>query len=83
MDPPGTVPTVSGEFAPPGAAGHAMVRPAAHLRLAPARAGRPARTVMEVLGHSQINLTMNTYAHVMPEMKRDAAAMNRLLTANG
>ena len=46
--------------------------------------GVPARTVMEVLGHSQMSLTMNTYAHVMPEMKRDAAAaMDRLLTANG
>lgn len=46
--------------------------------------GVPARTVMEVLGHSQISLTMNTYAHVMPEMKRDAAAaIDRLLTANG
>jgi integrase len=46
--------------------------------------GVPARTVMEVLGHSPISLTMNTYAHVMPEMKRDAAAaMDRLLWANG
>lgn len=28
---------------------------------------------MEQLGHSQIGLTMNTYAHVMPTMLRDAA----------
>jgi integrase len=28
---------------------------------------------MEILGHSQINLTMNTYAHVMPQMKRETA----------
>jgi integrase len=28
---------------------------------------------MEVLGHSQIGLTMNTYAHVIPELRRDAA----------
>jgi integrase len=28
---------------------------------------------MEVLGHSQIALTMNTYMHVLPELKRDAA----------
>ena len=31
------------------------------------------RTIMETLGHSQISLTMNTYAHVMPETMRDAA----------
>ena len=28
---------------------------------------------MEVLGHSQIALTMNTYTHVLPELKREAA----------
>jgi len=28
---------------------------------------------MEILGHSRISLTMNTYAHVLPEMARDAA----------
>ncbi len=35
--------------------------------------GVSPRTVMEVLGHSQITLTMNTYAHVMPAMMEDAA----------
>lgn len=35
--------------------------------------GVSARVVMEVLGHSQIALTMNTYTHVLPELKRDAA----------
>lgn len=40
----------------------------------------PARTVMDILGHSNISLTMNTYSHVMPEMLRDAAkAMNALM----
>ena len=29
---------------------------------------------MEMLGYSQISLTLNTYAHVMPETLRDAAA---------
>ncbi|MBI4852241.1 MAG: site-specific integrase [Acidobacteria bacterium] len=44
--------------------------------------GVPARTVMEILGHSQISLTMNTYSHVMPEMTRDAAdLMDSILTA--
>ena len=42
------------------------------------------RTVMEVLGHSQIGLTMNTYAHVVPELKREAAdRMERLLSTGG
>ena len=35
--------------------------------------GVHVRTIMEILGHSQISLTMNTYAHVMPTMQRDAA----------
>jgi integrase len=28
---------------------------------------------MEVLGHSQIALTMNTYSHMAPEASREAA----------
>ena len=35
--------------------------------------GVSPRVVMEILGHSQIALTMNTYTHVLPELKRDAA----------
>ena len=34
--------------------------------------GASPRTVMETLGHSQIALTMNTYAHVLPHVERDA-----------
>lgn len=37
-----------------------------------AGAGVPARVVMELLGHSQISLTMNTYSHVLPDMQREA-----------
>ena len=40
-------------------------------------AGASPRTVMKTLGHSQIALTMNIYAHVLPEIERaaiDAAA---------
>ena len=33
----------------------------------------PARVVMEILGHSQIALTMNTYSRVAPEVSREAA----------
>ena len=29
---------------------------------------------MEILGHSQISLTMNTYGHVQPETQRDATS---------
>jgi integrase len=35
--------------------------------------GVPMRVVMEILGHSQITLTANTYSHVLPEMQRAAA----------
>lgn len=42
--------------------------------------GVPARVVMDVLGHLQIALTMNTYTHVLPELKQDAASrMNDLM----
>jgi integrase len=35
---------------------------------------------MSILGHSTTLLTMNTYAHVLPEVMRDAAdAMDRAL----
>ncbi|MFZ0178990.1 MAG: tyrosine-type recombinase/integrase, partial [Candidatus Dormiibacterota bacterium] len=33
----------------------------------------PARVVMELLGHSQISLTMNLYSHVIPALRKDAA----------
>lgn len=39
------------------------------------------RVVMEILGHSQINLTMNTYSHVMPEAQRDAAIQMDVMLA--
>ena len=35
--------------------------------------GVSPRVVMEALGHSQISLTMDTYAHVMPAALQDAA----------
>jgi integrase len=28
---------------------------------------------MEILGHSQIKLTMDTYSHVIPALQREAA----------
>ena len=35
--------------------------------------GIPARVVVDILGHSQISLTMNTYSHVMPALRSEAA----------
>ncbi len=35
--------------------------------------GVHARIVMEMLGHSTIALTMNTYSHVIPALQREAA----------
>jgi integrase len=44
--------------------------------------GVPARVVMEILGHSNIGITMNTYSHVMPQAQRDAAnLMDAILSA--
>lgn len=31
------------------------------------------RVVMEILGHSGIAITMDTYSHVLPELQREAA----------
>ena len=46
--------------------------------------GVPARVVMEILGHSQIGLTMNTYTHVLPELSRAAAnGMQKFLDGAG
>jgi integrase len=50
-------------------------------------AGVAPRVVMEILGHSQISLTMNTYSHVLDQMHgQAAAAVDGVLfraTANG
>ncbi len=35
--------------------------------------GVHSRAIMELLGHSSISLTMNTYGHVPEEMKRETA----------
>ena len=37
------------------------------------RAGEPVHVVAERLGHSDINITLNTYAHVLPDMQQSAA----------
>lgn len=35
--------------------------------------GVAPRVVMEILGHSQISLTLGTYSHVVPELAEEAA----------
>jgi integrase len=41
------------------------------------------RVVMEILGHSQIAMTMNTYTHVTAQLQRDAADQLDALFARG
>jgi integrase len=38
------------------------------------QAGIPVHVVSERLGHSKVSMTMEVYAHVLPDMQRDAAA---------
>jgi len=46
-------------------------------------AGVPSRAIMEVLGHSGISVTMNTYAHVLPALRQEAAdAIDELFGAS-
>jgi integrase len=43
--------------------------------------GVAPRVVMEILGHSQIAVTMNTYSHVLPVLQREAAGQLEALLA--
>jgi hypothetical protein len=38
------------------------------------------RLVMEILGHSQIAVTMNTYSHVIPMQREVANQMDAILS---
>lgn len=49
---------------------HDLRHSAASLLLAQ---GVHPRTIMELLGHPQISLTIDTYTYVKPEVMRDAA----------
>ncbi|MET4644130.1 integrase [Streptomyces atratus] len=43
-------------------------------------AGAAPRVVMEILGHSQIAVTMNVYAHVVLDTQREAVShLDRIL----
>jgi integrase len=42
------------------------------------------KVVQEMLGHSSISLTLGTYSHVVPPMRREAAdRLNTLFSAEG
>lgn len=56
---------------------HDLRHTAATLLLA---AGVPAKVVSEMLGHASVAFALHVYAHVLPNMQKDAAAaMERLL----
>jgi integrase len=38
------------------------------------QAGTPVHVVSERLGHSKVSMTLEVYAHVLPDMQNDAAA---------
>ena len=39
------------------------------------------KVVQELLGHSQISVTMDTYSHVLPTLQQDAAQkMNKIIS---
>ena len=39
------------------------------------------KVMQEILGHSQLAMTMNLYSHIMPSAKKDVAArMDAILT---
>ena len=44
--------------------------------------GVSAKVVQELLGHSQISMTMDTYSHVLPSMQRDAMDKLNVLFGN-
>jgi integrase len=45
--------------------------------------GVPAKVVQEILGHSQISMTMDTYSHVLPDMQQQAMDKMDELFHNG
>jgi integrase len=60
---------------------HDLRHSAASLMLAQ---GVPLKTVSETLGHASIAITADVYAHVTPDLRREAAdALDRALQVNG
>jgi integrase len=46
-------------------------------------AGVPVQVVAQRLGHAQVSMTLEVYAHALPDMQRDAAAKLGALLAGG
>jgi integrase len=46
-------------------------------------AGVPAKVVQEILGHSSVGITLDTYSHLVPAMREDAAATVAALILGG
>jgi integrase len=59
---------------------HATRHTAATLLL---QAGVPVQVVAQRLGHAQVSMTLEVYAHALPDMQRDAAARLGALLASG
>jgi integrase len=38
------------------------------------QAGEPVHVVSKQLGHARVEITLETYAHVLPDMQKQAAA---------
>ncbi len=45
--------------------------------------GVPAKMVQELLGHSNITLTLGTYSHILPQLARDTAEKMNMVLAGG
>jgi integrase len=45
--------------------------------------GVPDKVVQEILGHSQISMTMDIYSHVLPDMQQDAMTKMNDLFGSG
>ena len=43
------------------------------------QAGTPVHVVSERLGHAKVSMTMEVYAHVLPDMQQQAATLGALL----
>ena len=78
---PGITPSGRDQIGRPGPAHRGRARsgviskkltPSAYFRRSASSAAWSA-AIMEVLGHAEIGVTMNTYAHVLPELRQEAA----------
>jgi hypothetical protein len=73
------MPSVEATFGRDAGVGQVIAKLRQILAIAGSRGSFPK--LMDVLGHSQLSITMDLYSHVMPSALRDAAdAMDRALS---